>query len=173
MHRLNNRILVEGSLAVALSVVFSAIRLWTMPQGGSITLEMVPLFLFALRRGWRAGMAAGAVSGVLQLLTGGYVVHPIQALLDYPMAFAVLGAAGAVPLRRPLWVGMAVGGALRFLCHLASGVIFFASFAPKGSNVLLYSAVYNGSFLLPALAVSVAVTCLLWPRLQKIPEGRE
>lgn len=158
-----NRILVEGALAVALSVVFSALRLWTMPQGGSITLEMVPLFLFALRRGGKAGCAAGAVSGLLQLFTGGYVVHPLQALIDYPVAFGVLGIAGFFP--KSLWFGAALGGILRFACHVLSGVIFFASFAPEGTNVWIYSSVYNGSFLLPTLVVSVLLVQLIRPRL--------
>ena len=93
MHNVRITILVEGALAIALSVVFSALRLWSMPQGGSITLEMLPLFLFALRRGGRYGCAAGAVSGLMQLLTGGYMVHIAQAALDYPLAFGVLGVA--------------------------------------------------------------------------------
>ncbi len=165
-----NRILVEASLAVALSVVFSALRLWTMPQGGSVTLEMVPLFLFALRRGGKAGCAAGAVSGVLQLLTGGYIVHPLQGLLDYPLAFAVLGLAGFFP--RPLWLGIAIGGFLRFLCHVLAGAVFFGSFAPEGTNVWLYSSIYNGSFLVPTLVVSGILTWLIQPRLGRITGQR-
>jgi len=165
-----SRILVEGALAVALSVVFSALRLWTMPQGGSITLEMVPLFLFALRRGGKAGCFAGAVSGLLQLMTGGYVVHPLQAVLDYPAAFGVLGLAGFFA-GRPL-AGMAVSGLLRFGCHVLSGVIFFGSFAPEGSNVWIYSSVYNGSFLLPTLVVSAVLVHLILPRLSDFGSGR-
>lgn len=166
MNPTRNRILVEASLAVALSVVFSALRLWTMPQGGSVTLEMVPLFLFALRRGGKAGCAAGVVSGVLQLLTGGYVVHPLQGLLDYPLAFGVLGVAGF--FTKPLWLGIALGGFLRFLCHVLAGAVFFGSFAPEGTNVWLYSSIYNGSFLLPTLILSGILTWLIEPRLGRI-----
>ncbi|MGI6792305.1 energy-coupled thiamine transporter ThiT [Aminivibrio sp.] len=166
-----NRVLVEGALAVALSVVFSAIRLWTMPQGGSITLEMVPLFLFALRRGGRAGIAAGAVSGLLQLFTGGYVVHPAQAVLDYPAAFGALGIAGFFP--RASWFGMALGGVVRFVCHVLSGVVFFSSFAPEGANVWIYSSVYNGTFLLPTLVITAVLVSLIRPRLARVGQDRE
>ena len=159
--------LVEGALAVALSVVFSALRLWSMPQGGSITLEMLPLYLFALRRGGRAGCAAGAVSGVMQLLTGGYVMHPIQGLLDYPLAFGVLGVAGFFK-KQPLWFGLTLGAVLRLICHVLSGVVFFGSFAPEGSNVWVYSTVYNATFMAPTLAVCVILAYIIHPRLTRI-----
>jgi thiamine transporter len=169
---IRNTILIEGALAVALSVVFSALRLWTMPQGGSVTLEMVPLFLFALRRGGKAGCAAGAVSGIMQLITGGYFVHPLQVFLDYPVAFGVLGTAGFFR-KSPLWLGIGIGGFLRFCCHVLSGVVFFSAFAPEGVNVWLYSAVYNGSYMAPTLVVSAILTYLAWPRLKRISGGTE
>ena len=61
------RILVEGALAVAMTVAFSYIRLWRMPQGGSVTLENVPLLIFALRHGLKYGVGAGFVAGIIQL----------------------------------------------------------------------------------------------------------
>ncbi len=165
MNRSKTQVLVEGALAVALSVAFSYVKLWRMPQGGSITLEDLPLMLFALRHGLRFGLGAGMVSGLLQLLLGGYVVHPFQALLDYPLAFGALGLTALVP--KPLWLGMTLGSAGRFICHLLSGVVFFGSYAPEGTPVWLYSAIYNGSFMVPSLILSVALGYLIWPRLQK------
>jgi len=169
LHNSRITILVEGALAVALSVVFSALRLWSMPQGGSITLEMLPLFLFALRRGGRYGCAAGAVSGLMQLLTGGYMVHIAQAALDYPLAFGVLGVAGFLR-ERPIWIGLTAGAALRLLCHVLSGVVFFGSFAPEGANVWVYSTIYNLTFMAPTLVVCVLLAYLIWPRLSRLGE---
>ena len=169
MHNVRITILVEGALAIALSVVFSALRLWSMPQGGSITLEMLPLFLFALRRGGRYGCAAGAVSGLMQLLTGGYMVHIAQAALDYPLAFGVLGVAGFLR-ERPIWIGLTAGAALRLLCHVLSGVVFFGSFAPEGANVWAYSTIYNLTYMVPTLVVCVLLAYLIWPRLSRLGE---
>ncbi len=160
------RILVEGALAASLALALSYLRLWRMPQGGSITLENVPLLIFALRWGLKAGFGAGAVTGILQLILGGYVVHPAQALLDYPLAFGALSLAAL--WERPPWGGVLLGSAARFVCHLLSGVVFFAAYAPEGTNVWLYSAIYNGSFMLPSMVLSVAAVYLLWPRLKKI-----
>jgi len=160
------RILVEAGLAAGLAVALSYLRIWRMPQGGSITLENIPLLIFALRWGVKAGLGAGVVAGLIQLILGGYVVHPVQALLDYPVAFGALGMAGSIP--RPLWAGMTLGTGLRLFCHVLSGVVFFGSYAPEGTNVWMYSIIYNGSFMLPNLVIAVGLAYLIWPRLKKI-----
>lgn len=166
MMAISTRTLVEGSLAAALSVALSYLKIWNMPQGGSVTLENVPLVLFALRHGLRGGLSAGAVSGTIQLLLGGYVAHPAQALLDYPLAFASLGLAALAP--RPLWAGALLGSLARFCCHVLSGVVFFASYAPEGTNVWIYAIGYNGSFMVPNLILTVLACYLLIPRLQSL-----
>jgi thiamine transporter len=161
--------MVEGALCVALSVVFSNFRLFAMPQGGSVTLEMAPLLYFSYRCGWKWGTLAGGLSGVLQMLLGGYIVHPAQVILDYPLAMACMGAAGAFagnPAQpaRPVQIalGTLAAGALRFFCHVLSGVIFFSSYAPEGQNPWVYSALYNACFLAPALVISGALAWILW-----------
>lgn len=103
------RYLAEAALTVALTLVLSEVKIFRMPQGGSVTLENVPLIIMAMRWGLARGMAAGAVSGLLQFLIGGYMVHPVQMLLDYPAAYALLALAafsraerlGAFLLRPP------------------------------------------------------------------------
>ncbi len=164
--KLSTRILVESALAAALTVALSYVRLWTLPQGGSITLENVPIIVLALLRGPRAGIAAGLVSGVIQLMLGGYVVHPAQALLDYPLAFGALGVAGL--MKKTAWTGTLLGSFARFACHVLSGVVFFASYAPEGTSPLIYSALYNGSFMLPNTVLTIVVVYLLLPRLKRL-----
>jgi len=85
---------------------------------------------------------------------GGYIVHPIQVLLDYPIAFGCLGLAGAFRERAP-FLGVVVGMTGRFLSHFVSGVIYFADYAPEGMSPIIYSAIYNGTYILPELAISL------------------
>ena len=162
----STRILVESALAAALTVALSYLKLWHMPQGGSITLENVPIIILALRHGPRAGMGAGFVAGLIQLMLGGYVVHPAQALLDYPLAFASLGLAGF--LRKPAWTGVILGNLTRFICHVLSGVIFFASYAPEGTNAWVYSAIYNGSFMAPNAILTIVAVYMILPKLRAL-----
>ncbi|MCL2683965.1 MAG: energy-coupled thiamine transporter ThiT [Synergistaceae bacterium] len=159
------RVLVEGALCVALSVVFSGLKLFSMPQGGSVTLEMAPLFYFAYRYGFRWGVVAGALSGVFQMVFGGYVIHPVQAFLDYPGAFACLGMAGLFGQKAyGMIAGTLVASVARLACHVLSGVIFFAAYAPESSNVWLYSLVYNGTFMAPSILISAALALMLWKK---------
>jgi thiamine transporter len=155
--------MVEGALCVALAVVFSEFKMFAMPQGGSVTLEMAPLLYFSYRRGFKWGAAAGVISGVFMVLFGGYIAHPIQAALDYPVAFACVGAAGFFK-GKPI-LGTILAGGARFVCHVLSGVIFFSSYAPEGQNPWVYSAVYNASFMVPSLLISGVLAMILWKRL--------
>ena len=163
----DTRVLTEAALAVALSFVLGFIVLFKMPFGGSVSLEMIPLILLALRQGWRVGVVAGAAYGLLDLVIDPYVVHPLQLLLDYPLAFGALGLAGLFkPTIRGAVIGATVAVLARFVCHFLSGVIFFASYAPEGWNPYLYSAAYNAAYLAPSLAIAILVTVVLLKALQ-------
>jgi thiamine transporter len=157
------RELTECALCVALSVVFSQFKMFSMPQGGSVTLEMAPLLYLSYKRGFKWGVSAGAMSGILQGLIGGFIVHPVQAALDYPLAFACVGIAGLFKAH-PL-LGAIAAGAGRLFCSVLSGVIFFASYAPEGQNPWVYSTIYNASYMIPAVILSTTLALLLWKKL--------
>ena len=108
-----------------------------MPQGGSITLEMAPLLYFSYKYRYKWGITAGLVSGLLQAVFGGYVAHPAQGILDYPAAFACMGLAGCFgESAKGVTAGTALAVVSRLVCHVLSGVIFFASYAPEGQTPL-------------------------------------
>lgn len=157
--KLDVRTLVAGSLCIALGFILSNLKFYEMPQGGSITpASMLPVMLFAWAFGPVAGIAAGVVYGALQLLQDFYVVHPIQLLMDYIFAFAALGLAGY--FRKHLWLGVLVAGLSRFILHTVSGIVFFASFAPEGQNVFIYSLGYNASVVLPDTAICLLIAAI-------------
>jgi thiamine transporter len=154
------KILAEMASAVALSGALSLVTIFMLPQGGSITLaSMVPVLVFALRRGAKLGVVAGGLLGLVVLVEMPFVVHPAQLLLDYPLAFGALGLAGMFR-SRPL-IGVAVGIAGRFVMHFISGLIFFASYAWAGWNPVLYSAAYNAGYLLPEFVLSAFIILIL------------
>jgi len=88
--------LTEGALSIALSLLLWYLRIGAMPQGGSISLQMLPLFVFALRWGAIPGILVGLTYGVIHSLQDMYVVHWLQYLLDYPIAFGLIGLSGVV-----------------------------------------------------------------------------
>ncbi|HHY36204.1 MAG TPA: energy-coupled thiamine transporter ThiT [Firmicutes bacterium] len=149
MSRFSLRTMAEIGVMVAVALVLNFFRLFQMPQGGSVSLEMLPIFIVALRWGTLPGIIAGALFGVAQLFFGASIYYPLQVILDYPLAFALLGLAGAFP-RRPL-LGITIGTVGRFLAHVISGVAFFAEYAPEGTNVWVYSLGYNLTYIVPEL----------------------
>jgi thiamine transporter len=156
----------EIGVAIALAAVLGQVRLFAMPQGGSVSLELLPVIFIAVRRGVVPGLVTGVVYGFLQLaLPGAFVFHPAQALLDYPLAFGALAVGGFVAVTgwRSLAVAVALACAARFVFHFLSGLIFFAEYAPGWEAPWLYSITYNALYLLPE-AVLTAV--LLWPLLK-------
>lgn len=162
----SSKTIVEGALCVSFSAALSMFRLFTMPQGGSVGLTMLPLLIFALRHGGPAGIMAGFASGILRLFLGAYIVHPVQALLDYPVASAAAGLAGFFP--HNMYLGIIVGMLSCLFSNVLSGVVFFSSYAPEGTNVWLYSFFYNGTVVIPEMIIDAVLIRLLWPRLKKI-----
>ena len=160
------KVLAEGTIFVALSVVLKDILppIYHLPQGGSVSAAgMVPLLWFSLRRGLRSGLEASTVYGLIHMaLPGSYIVDPVQALLDYPIAFAALGLAGIFRKYPLLGVGVGIFG--RFLAHFASGVWFFSAYAPAETHPMVYSTIYNGGYLIIELVISVIIIYLLVKR---------
>ena len=150
-------IVVLVSLAGALSLISHSF--FRLPQGGSINLGMIPIFWLAIRRGWKIGIFAGAVFGVVDMTIEPFIVNPIQLILDYPLPFAVLGVAGL--FRRYAVIGVALGGFGRFVCHFVSGIVYFSDYAPKGMSPVVYSAIYNGTYIIPSIVICIIIIGIL------------
>jgi thiamine transporter len=156
----STRILAEIVIFVALATALSFIVVYTLPEGGSITAgSMVPILWLSLRRGPKIGLFTGAVYGMVQLAVMPFIYYPAQVLLDYPLAFGCLGLAGFFQKRPLIGVGVAITG--RFVMHFISGVVFFAAFAPLGLSPVAYSAIYNASYLIPEMGISLFIVYLL------------
>lgn len=165
------KMLSLGAICMALSSVLSMIRLMKMPQGGSVTpASMLPLMLFAYIYGAGPGVTLGAIYGLLQYILDPFFVSLPQMMLDYPIAFAMMGLAGLTRNWQKTTLGLPLGILLascaRFIAALLSGVAFFASYAEgTGLSPLMYSASYNGSYMLPETVICIVLSLLAGPVL--------
>ncbi|MBQ4264726.1 MAG: energy-coupled thiamine transporter ThiT [Clostridia bacterium] len=163
------RMMANASLCIALAFILSYVKLYEMPQGGSVTLaSMIPILMFAYAYGVAPGLMIGFAYGMLQFVQGGWFVHPIQFLLDYPLAFSMLGFAGIARKLPDHWgmiPGILTGVLLRFLCAFLTGVFFWGDGAGE-QNVLIYSAVYNGSYLIPETVICIVIAMI--PQIRKL-----
>ncbi len=170
MKKITTRMMVEAGIMIAIAQILSYIKVYEAPFGGSVTAgSMVPIMLYAIRWGIGPGLLAGTVYGILQFILGPkYSFHILSIFLDYIAAFGLLGFAGI--FKRSLagmFSGVSIAIFARFMCHLLSGVIIFASYAPAEMNPWIYSAFYNGAYLLPELVISFIIFGVLYKPLRK------
>ena len=179
------RALTEGAILMALAFVLSFVKLYQLPNGGSLTPAMFPLLLYALRWGTGRGLAAGFLFGLLQLLFDGAYAWGWQSMiLDYLLAFTPLGLAGL--FRGKAW-GMlpcvAVGCLGRYAVHYLSGITLYRILEPTAvegleslgaiANAHVYSLLYNGVYMLPNTVIALVLAALLFAPLKKYYAGND
>lgn len=171
MKKTSTRMITEAGIMIAAAQILSYVKIFEAPYGGSVTAgSMIPIILFSLRWGTKSGLLAGTAYGILQFLLGGaiYSYHIVSILFDYVVAFGLLGLAGLFRNSvKGVFLGASLGILGRFLCHVISGVVVWASYAPEGMNPLYYSLVYNGSYLLPELVITLVIVGILYKPLIK------
>lgn len=199
--------LTESAMLLAVSIVLELISKMVIPEmpfGGQITLvSMLPVVLISYRHGVRWGLVSGAGYALLEMALGAKTVAAafqpgyfgdgvmlvnalIMCLLDYLVAFTVLGLGGAFRnrIQKPgtaLLAGSALALGLRYLAHIASGYILFSGWAewfftqegfPSWGSALVdalspaalgltYSVVYNGFYMIPEILLTMIASVLI------------
>lgn len=169
----DTRSIVYGAISIAMAFALSYARFFKMPQGGSVTFaSLLPLMIYCCMFGTRRGILVCLVYGTLQALQDPYIIHPMQFLLDYTLAFGTIGVSGLF-VEKGLFkgnksvFGFIIGGViavlLRYACHVCSGVFAFADYADleKYSTALAYSFGYN-SFTLIDMVITLAAGSVLF-----------
>ena len=199
--------LTESAMLLSVAIVLELVSkmfIPDMPFGGQVTLvSMLPVVLISWRHGVRWGLVAGAAYAGVEMLLGARTVAAafqpgyfgdgtmivnalVMCLLDYLLAFTVLGIGGCFRnrIKRPgvgLMCGSLVALGARYLAHVASGYILFAGWAEwfftqdgfpawgaalvAGLNPaalgLVYSIVYNGFYMVPEMILTAAAAVLI------------
>ena len=181
MRNQKTKTLVECALMVALATVLGFIKVYQLPQGGSITaVSMMPLVLASFRHGPRWGLLTGVVFGLIQMMMGfenvmyctTFGAMALCVLLDYLLAYGVMGLAcvfGGFTKNRTasVAVGTAVTGLLRYLCSFLSGVLIWKDYAWEGWPVWAYSLAYNGSYMIPEIILTTVAAILVMKVMDK------
>ena len=160
------RALTEGAVMIALAEILSFLPLYKLPWGGSIDLAMLPVILYATRWGFGPGLVMSFAHGFLQMLFEGGIAIGWQSILgDYLVAYGVLGVAGL--FRGKFVPGTVVACVMRFLVHYVVGATVWAAYMPEtffGLEMVtpwVYSALFNGAYMLPDLCMVLVAGLLL------------
>ncbi|MEY8348913.1 energy-coupled thiamine transporter ThiT [Bacillus cereus] len=186
MRNTNLQAMIESAILAAFALIIDILPLSIkLPTGGSISFAMIPIFIIAYRWGFKSAFLGGLIWGLLQIVVGdAYILTPVQAFIEYFIAFAFIGFAGLFygPIQQSLannqgkkamaYIIFAtlIGSFARYFCHFIAGVIFFGKYAPPGQSAVLYSLIVNGSTMLASFALCTVLLLLLFttaPRLFK------
>ncbi len=140
------------------------------PNGGSMTLAFVPIFIMGYKYGLKGGLITGTVVGIIQLIWSKWLINVPQVLLDYVLPNVVLGLVGIVSSKvnsenktsNIIYISISIIGVciFRLICLTLSGVLYW-------ETGLLASIIYNGTFTGISCGLSLIVTILLMNLLPK------
>lgn len=167
--KMTTQMVVEGGVLIALAFILSQFKIFTMPQGGSITPgSMVPIILFALRWGPKPGVTMAITYGIIQFVLGPkWSFHPVSILFDYVIAYGCLGFAGALGSEvKKAFPGIILAILGRLVCTIISGIIVWHSYTPEGMSVIRYAVGYNSSYMIPELVLTTLVIAGLYVPLK-------
>jgi len=175
------RMITEGAIMLALAQLLGFLKLWELPQGGSVTLGMMPIFLFAARWGLKKGLLCGFAFGLLQLILDGAYAWGWQSIIgDYLVAFTLLGLAGLTSGRKyGVFTGTLIGSFARFLAHYVVGATVWAEYMPEEffgltmTSPWFYSALYNGSYILIDALLCLGIFALIWNPMGRYLRGED
>ncbi len=188
---LATRKMLESAILIGIALVLNEFAKFnsTWIYGGSVTLgSIIPLVLISWRWGTRQGLLSALVFSLLQMFLGFknvmYGQNALQmifiALLDYIVAYTVIGLAGVFRntfknKMLALGAGVVLVCALRFLCHFISGWLIWDALWPndKGLSGMAYSLLYNGGYMLPETLVALAIALLLFLPLKRYWLGED
>ena len=158
--------LCEGAILIALAEILSFLPFYKFPWGGSIDLAMLPIIVLCVRWGFGPGMLAAAAHAILQTLFEGGIAIGWQSILgDFLIAYMILGVAGF--FKGKFVPATLVSCTARFLVHYVVGATVWAEYMPEEffgmtmTTPWLYSALYNGAYMLPDMLMVLIAGLLL------------
>ena len=162
----NLRVLTEGAILIAMAEILSFLPLYKMPWGGSLDLAMLPIIVFCVRWGFGPGLIVSFAHALLQTLFEGGIAIGWQSIIgDFLVAYTVLGLAGL--FKGKFFPATVVACVARFLVHYVVGATIWAEYMPETffnmtmTTPWVYSALYNGAYMLPDMIVILVVGAIL------------
>ena len=166
--------ITETGILVAIALGLNFIKFLPFPTGGSVNLQMLPLFVLTLRRGPIKGfIGSGIVYGVISCLTDGYgfAFYPFDYLIGFGSA-CVLGFFNPLILSKTqlnynvkgeifLLVGGVLASFVRFIGGCISSMIFY-------SYSLLAAMEYNALYVFVSGGISIALIMMVYGPLLRV-----
>ena len=173
------RKLAECGILIALAFILSYIKIFDAPNGGSVTLaSMLPIVIISFRHGTKWGVLSGFVYSILQMIQGfdpppvqSFIMFALVVLLDYIIAFSVIGFAGSFNFIKNKAVAACIGTfsviIIRGMCHIFSGIIIWADPTLSTGATISFSVAYNLGYLIPEAIITTVAAYFVFKIISK------
>ena len=176
------RALTESAIFVAIAIVLHMLRFRIMPQSGSVSFILVPLVILSIRWGLSWGLISCFAFSILRgtlLATSFWGWQSL--LMDHILAITVIGFAGLFYRKGGIFPTLAVvtAGVLQFAVHWVAGWWVFYEWMPPEfagmpmTSPMVYSLIYNASYMVPSILGSALVVAILTKPLGKYFRGED
>ena len=158
---INIKKLSISAIFIAVATITSLIKIFSFPFGGSITLcSSLFIIMPAYICGTYYGIISGLTMGLINYIMGPYFLSIPQFLLDYILAFSVMGLAGIFRnIKNGLLIGYIVAIILRWIVATFAGLMWVeaGSTVWDNWNPILYSMVYNAIYIFAEGLISIII----------------
>lgn len=176
--KFTTRSIALAGVCLAASFTLSFLKFSPVLYGGSITLaSFVPVLIYAYAYGPLKGILVGAIFGLLNFISGPYILTPMTFVLDYILAFASIGLMGfaknfgKLSTTSKVVLGTILVYVARFIFHLVSGFIYFAEDSIwvdlPAPNAFVYSLIYQAVYV-PADCLIATVVMIVLARTKTL-----
>ncbi|MFV0424902.1 MAG: energy-coupled thiamine transporter ThiT [Bacilli bacterium] len=140
----------------ALSVVLSLVKVWQMPNGGSISLYLVPLMFIAFKFDFKSSLTCCLITAILQIILSGYIIGFFQVILDYILPVCAISLFSLVRNKNVEFIIPVafVIGILMLGSYVLSGMVYF-------KVNFIGSVMYNATFFIPTYLISIVLMSVL------------
>ena len=147
-----------------------------MPFSGRVFgISMLPIILLSFLCGIKYGLIGGGIYATTNILLSlnqvlGWGLTPQAVVgtifLDYAIPFTLLGLAGifknGMKDKKEFVYGTLMVCGIRYISHVISGVVVFASFTPEGTNMWVHTFIlYNLPYMASSTALCIIVGLLV------------
>lgn len=171
--KLNAKTMAYMAMFIALQLVLQIIFSFVpgQPQGGNVSIDLLPIILASYLLGAGYGLLVGVTATLLQFALGMASFYgPWSVVLDYLVPITIVGASSLfknIKIKgKEIYVGIIVTMIIKFASHFASGAWLFGEYCPEGMNVYAYSFGYNIVYCLPTFILIYIAFILVYPRLK-------
>ena len=157
----NVKTITRIGVVAAITTILSMITVYQLPAGGSISLYLIPLIICSLNMKFAEGFFLAIVCATLQIIFGGFVLNPIQVILDYYLPLVLITSLPTLVKGNYKYLLVLVGFCIALLSYIISGMIFF-------ETLFAASFAYNASFFIPTIIISLPVAYLVNKRVERL-----